>query len=73
VRYLAVSLVILGVAIAQAEPQTRVEGRVLAPAYQHGAAVSVRAVDGLSASPPVQRVVAIPGDRIRIDQSGVYL
>ena len=71
-RYLFVLLTILVVAVVQAEPQSPM-WRVHRPTYNKGAEVLVTAVDGSPASPPIQRIVAKPGDRIRIDSSGVYV
>src|SRR5215510_12540010 len=56
-RALLVSVVVLGAISAAAEQ----------PEYRRGDQVRVHTVDGQPADPPVQRVIAVPGDRVRID------
>ncbi len=43
------------------------------PGFQHGDLVRVQTAEGAPASPELQIVVALPGDRLRIDDSGVYV
>lgn len=40
-----------------------------APAYKRGDEVRIQTSEGKPASPPVQRVIAIPGDRLKIDKT----
>jgi len=44
-----------------------------APSFQRGERVLVRTADRTLASPSTQTVVALAGDRLRIDQTGVYV
>jgi hypothetical protein len=53
-----------------------VTGPVLAaqaPSFHRGQQVEVRKADGTSASPFLQTVIALGGDRLKIDQTGVYV
>lgn len=40
---------------------------------QRGDLVRVHTADGMPASPELQVVVALPGDRLRVDASGIYV
>jgi Signal peptidase, peptidase S26 len=44
-----------------------------APSFQRGEQVSVRKADGTAAEPAVQIVVALAGDRLRVDSTGAYV
>jgi hypothetical protein len=44
-----------------------------APTYRRGEQVRIQSSDGKPASPSIQRIVAIPGDRLRADKTGVYV
>jgi hypothetical protein len=41
--------------------------------YKRGDEVRVQTAEGQPASPPVQRVIGVPGDRIRLDASGASI
>ena len=41
--------------------------------YKRGEHVRVEAADGTPAAPPVQRIVATPGDRIRVERAALYV
>src|SRR5688572_32537819 len=41
--------------------------------YKRGDEVRVQSAAGQPASPPVQRVVAIPGDRVRVERTALYV
>jgi signal peptidase I len=56
-RTLLVAAIVLGAAAADASAQ----------GYRRGQEVSVKTADGQPAAPAVQRIIATPGDRIRID------
>ena len=43
------------------------------PPFQRGDQVSVQNADGAAAEPSVQIVIALAGDRLRVDQSGVFV
>jgi len=62
-RALLTSVAVLGAVSVLAEP---VE-------YKRGAEVRVQTVDGQPASPPVQRVIGVPGDRVRLDTNGASI
>jgi hypothetical protein len=62
-RALLTSVAVLGAVSALAEP---VE-------YKRGDEVRVQTVEGQPASPPVQRVIGVPGDRVRLDTSGASI
>jgi hypothetical protein len=56
-RALVILVIVLGAVSAQ----------TLAQEYRRGDEVRVQAADGQPAAPPVQRVMAVPGDQIKID------
>jgi hypothetical protein len=39
-----------------------------APVYNRGDEVRLQTSDGKPASPPIQRVIAVPGDRLKVDK-----
>jgi signal peptidase I len=41
--------------------------------YNRGDQVQVQSASGELASPPVQRVVAVPGDRVRVEKTSLYV
>jgi hypothetical protein len=43
------------------------------PAFQRGDLVRVQTAEGTPASPELQIVIALPGDRLRVDDSGVFV
>ena len=62
-RVLLTSVAVLGAMSSQ----------VSALDYGRGDEVRVQTVDGQPASPPVQRVIAVPGDRVRLDTKGAFV
>ena len=56
-RALVISAAVLGATAAYAPAQE----------YRRGDEVRVHTSDGQPAAPPVQRVIAVPGDRVKID------
>ncbi len=43
------------------------------PAFERGENVHVFKADGTAAEPAVQRIIAVGGDRLRIEQAGVFV
>ena len=62
-RIVLVGIACLGAATLQAQSAI----------YSRGDQVRVQAASGEPASPPVQRVVAVAGDRIRVEKSALYV
>jgi len=62
-RMVLVGLAFLGAATLQAESAH----------YKRGDQVRVQIASGELASPPVQRVVAVPGDRFRVEKTALYV
>ena len=62
-RIVLVGIACLGAATLQAQSAT----------YSRGDQVRVQAASGELASPPVQRVVAVAGDRFRVEKSALYV
>jgi hypothetical protein len=62
-RILLTALVILAAPVLNAQ----------SPGFQRGDLARVQTSDGTPVSPELQIVVALPGDRLRVDDSGVYV
>jgi hypothetical protein len=62
-RAMLTSVAVLGAVSVLAEPVD----------YKRGDEVRVQTAEGQPASPPVQRVIGVPADRIRLDASGAFI
>ena len=62
-RVLLLSIAVLGPAVLSSQT----------PVFQRGERVLVHQDDGTVAEPSIQTVIALAGDRLRIDRTGVYV